>query len=99
MAAECAWLNELVEPFVETMVALLSAPHGPVAVLAFRERATATSDTFVSAAVLLTRLQARGCIITKRGTFDAPESRGLFTSMYEIHLSTVVGTRCEQDMS
>jgi len=84
IAAECAWLHELVDPFVETLVALLSAPHGPVAVLAFRDRATAMSESFVSAAALLSRLQARGCTYTKRGSFDAPESRGLFTSIYEL---------------
>uniref|UniRef100_A0A7S0L401 Calmodulin-lysine N-methyltransferase n=1 Tax=Coccolithus braarudii TaxID=221442 RepID=A0A7S0L401_9EUKA len=86
IAAECAWLQELVDPFVDTMVALLSAPQHPLAVLAFRERATATSDTFVSAAALLKRLEARGCKIIKRGSYDAPESRGLFTCMYELSL-------------
>ena len=42
LAAECAWLAELVEPFVSTLVGLLSAPHAPVCVFAFRERANGT---------------------------------------------------------
>ena len=49
LAAECVWLQELVEPFVATVLALMSGPRRPPCILAFRDRATADSQTFASA--------------------------------------------------
>ena len=84
LAAECVWLKELVEPFVETVVALLDAPSRPSCVLAFRERAVETSETFSSLAAVVTVFRERGVGVEARGSLDAPESRGLMTTFYEI---------------
>lgn len=62
LAAETVWLQELVEPFVATVTALMrfcsqSSGSGsckrPACLLVFRERAVASSETFASAKALL----------------------------------------------
>ena len=76
-------------------VAALPPPPPPrrrprVCVLAFRERATATSATFSTGANVLDAFRAAGCVATERGTCDAPESRGLPTTFYEIRVAAAV---------
>lgn len=89
LAAECVWLKDLVEPFVTTVLALLAgARPAAVCVLAFRERAKETSTTFASGAAVIAVFEARGCAVSLIGdAFEAPESRGLPTSLYEIRLA------------
>jgi len=84
IAAECAWLQELVSPFVKTVVSLLHGPNRPQCILAFRERASESSTTFVTSSTLLREFEAHGCRSDYRTTLDAPESRGLQTAVYVI---------------
>ena len=98
LAAECVWLQELIEPFVATVTALLMAPRPhtsrgeprpqPMCVLAFRERGTEASQTFCTTSRVLDAFAAAGCAVVERGIGDAPESRGLLTSFYEIRMAT-----------
>lgn len=60
-----------------------------VCILAFRERAVETSQTFASSSSVLACFEAAGCSILHQGEFgvdenDAPESVGLLTGMWEI---------------
>lgn len=75
LAAECAWLAELVEPFVRTLVALLSAAHGPKCVFAFRERAGDASTAFVGRGEVLRRLEEAGCEVTWREGIPGAEGK------------------------
>ena len=86
LAAECVWLRELVDPFADTVVALLQAPKRPACVLAFRERAKEGSQTFSSLGEVLDAFASRGVVAAERGVLDAPESRGLLTTFYELTL-------------
>ncbi len=102
LAAECVWLQDLVEPFVRTVAELLRAepctttaapipPPPRACILAFRDRATATSECFSTAASVLEAFAVAGCEATYRGEGDAPESRGLVTTFYEIrHTATAI---------
>jgi hypothetical protein len=87
LAAECVWLQELVPPFVETVVGLLGGPNKPVCIIAFRERAKEDSSSFSSLSAVIDAFRARGVVVTERGSCDAPESRGLFTRFCELHLA------------
>ncbi|KAL1496616.1 hypothetical protein AB1Y20_014220 [Prymnesium parvum] len=87
LAAECVWLNELVDPFVSTVVGLMQLHT--VCILAFRERAVETSQVFASARSVLDRFRAFGFTVLAHGDFpvnveDAPESVGLLTGIWEI---------------
>ena len=88
LAAECVWLQELVEPFVSTVLTLLGGGRPgarPTCILAFRERAKEGSVTFASGASVIAVFKARGCDVRLVGSdYEAPESRGLPTSLYEI---------------
>lgn len=75
LAAECAWLAELVEPFVRTLVALLSEPHKPTCVFAFRERAGDASTAFVGRGAVLRRLEEAGCEVTWREGVEGAEGK------------------------
>ena len=86
LAAECVWLKDLVEPFAETVVALLHGHRSPTCVLAFRERAVETSETFSSLERVIATFAERGVSAVERGVLDAPESRGLLTTFYELRL-------------
>ena len=89
LAAECVWLRELVEPFVETVVALMRGPKKPKCILAFRERAKAESTTFSSLATVAETFRERGVTIKEDlGSYDAPESEGLLTVFYVLSLDT-----------
>ena len=101
LAAECVWLRDLVEPFVQTVAGLLSAPAQPpsraerICILAFRERATSTSATFSTAEQVLATFATAGCEARRIGEGDAPESRGLLTTFYEIrYIPRVEAGRC-----
>ena len=87
LAAECVWLRELIDPFVETVLTLMKAPQRPICVLAFRDRSKATSETFSSLSLVLGAFEAKGVVGVERGVNDAPESEGLMTSFYELRLS------------
>ena len=87
LAAECVWLRELIDPFVETVLTLMKAPQRPICVLAFRDRSKATSETFSSLSLVLGAFEAKGVVGFERGVNDAPESEGLMTSFYELRLS------------
>ena len=76
--------QELVEPFVSTLLALLSSARRPRCVLAFQERATAQSETFVQEGTLMRRLEEEGCVVEEKGKYDAPGAKGLKTKMYLI---------------
>jgi tRNA (guanine9-N1)-methyltransferase len=97
LAAECVWLRDLVEPFVATVAGLLHSPPsssavagasacGPprVCLMAFRDRATDTSATFSNAAEVIRAFERAGCVAATLGKGDAPESRGLLTTFYQI---------------
>ena len=66
LAAECAWLEELVDPFVATLAALLAPRRASVCIFAFRERARASSTCFVSGEEVLRRLGRAGCDVRRR---------------------------------
>ena len=57
-------------------------------ILAFRERATASSTTFSTAARVLDDFERAGCTAAHLGTGDAPESPGLVTTFYAITAGT-----------
>ena len=91
LAAECVWLRDLVEPFVQTVAGLLASP-APTAsarprfcLLAFRDRATDTSETFSNSDEVLRAFAAVGCAARRLGAGDAPESAGLVTTFFQIH--------------
>lgn len=89
LAAECVWLNELLEPFVTTVVTLLAADRPPeqqrrqqhppprTCVLAMRDRARPSSTTFCSAAAVLAEFGRRGVHIAERPAHGT-------TSFYEL---------------
>ena len=61
-----------------------SRRRNKVCILAFRERATATSSVFTSADKVLAAFRREGCTASRIGEGDAPESRGLLTTFFEV---------------
>jgi len=84
LAVDAIWLLELVEPFVRTTSELLRGPRRPQFILAFRERAKEESKAFVSSAFLIEELRAAGVSSALRGEYDAPETEGRLTRVYEL---------------
>jgi len=84
LAVDAIWLLELVEPFVCTTSELLRGPRRPQFILAFRERAKEESKAFVSSAFLIEELRAAGVSSALRGEYDAPETEGRLTRVYEL---------------
>jgi len=88
LAAECAWLAELVEPFITTLVALLSGPHAPICVFAFRERASDSSKAFIGRSALLTKLSKAGCDVKWRESIHGRQGKeeGVGGNITEVYL-------------
>lgn len=89
LAAECVWLQELVDPFVETVCALLRSPRRPVCVLVFRERAVATSQAFTRCAAVVAEFGRRGVVAAERGTLGEDCKAESATRFYELVWPTV----------
>lgn len=60
LCSDCVWLSELVEPFCDTLAALLARCGGATALVAQLERSTETSVAFASTPQLLEHMRRRG---------------------------------------
>lgn len=96
LAAECVWLEELIQPFVQTVHGLLNGPNKPFAIVCYRDRSTVGSKTFVAMAEVIKRFQDMGCKLVERGgylptagTRDTMEGKGSDRKIwvYEVTLS------------
>lgn len=81
LAADTVWLLSLVDPFVSTLAAVLSGGRAEACYWAFRERAKATSEHFVSSAALLEAMARHGLRVEllrrlKHGVAEAPGKPG-----------------------
>jgi len=65
LAAECIWLKELIDPFVETVFDLLQGKNKPRAIICFRDRAIDTSQVFVHMAEVIAQFENKNCKILK----------------------------------
>lgn len=63
VAAECIWLQDLLEPFLATVLALMRGPARPPCLLCFRERAKEGSSVFQNLEQVLGAFRARGCVV------------------------------------
>mmetsp|Transcript_43017 Transcript_43017/g.135907 ORF Transcript_43017/g.135907 Transcript_43017/m.135907 type:complete len:121 (+) Transcript_43017:446-808(+) len=61
LAAECVWLKELVEPFVDTVMKILNGKHRPRCYCCYRDRAVTESKTFAGMQMVVDAFEARGC--------------------------------------
>eukprot|EP01104_Vermistella_antarctica_P002436 TRINITY_DN12679_c0_g1_i1.p2 TRINITY_DN12679_c0_g1~~TRINITY_DN12679_c0_g1_i1.p2 ORF type:complete len:277 (+),score=46.33 TRINITY_DN12679_c0_g1_i1:117-947(+) len=92
LAADTCWLKELLLPFVTTLCSvMLGSSDGSrpdYALLAFRDRSTSTSETFVTTAELLAALGERGCVAAVVHTAPAVSGPGSPTiHVYKIVMS------------
>ena len=65
VAAECIWLQDLLEPFLATALALMRGPARPPCLLCFRERAKEGSSVFQNLEQVLGAFRARGCLVAE----------------------------------
>lgn len=86
LAAETVWLKELIEPFVVTVVSLLSSPKRPPCYLSYHNRGTEQSVTFATTGELLDSLRAHGCAVDLI-TEGVPPRAGISCVMYRVTLS------------
>ncbi|KAK3263562.1 hypothetical protein CYMTET_27645 [Cymbomonas tetramitiformis] len=85
LAVETVWLIELIEPFVNTTVALMHGTKNPPCYFLNGERAKATSETFASMQQVATAFEDAGCVV--RQLCDIPtDDPGKPTKLYEIRL-------------
>ncbi|KAJ1476795.1 hypothetical protein T484DRAFT_1964822 [Baffinella frigidus] len=63
LAAECVWLKDLVEPFVDTVLAVLAGRERPVCHCCYRDRAKEGSKTFAGMAEVVEEFEKRGCSV------------------------------------
>jgi len=85
LAAEVVWLKELVEPFVITLVTLLSSPKRPRCYMAYHNRGSETSVTFATTDDLLSCLRDHGCVV-KLVTEGVPPRAGISCVIYAVTL-------------
>jgi hypothetical protein len=78
IACETVWLKELIAPFVDTTVALLSAPRHPRCLMAYRDRGKASSECFAVVGELVHAFAERGCEMRALVQGEAPEAPALY---------------------
>lgn len=71
IAAEVIWLQELLQPFVDTLACLLKQSRRPVCYMTYTRRGTASSNIFTSEAMILQAMQSAGCSVEHVPEFDA----------------------------
>jgi hypothetical protein len=76
LAAECIWLEELIDPFVGTVAHLLKGKNNPKCITMFRDRAKDDSETFVPMTEVVARFRAIGCKVEQIGEI-APRKQDL----------------------
>lgn len=76
LAAECIWLEELIDPFVETVAYLLKGKNNPKCITMFRDRAKDDSEAFIPMTKVVATFRAIGCNVVKVGEI-APRKQDL----------------------
>lgn len=71
IAAEVIWLQELLQPFVDTLAFVLRQRCRPVCYMTYTRRGTASSKVFTSEAMVLQAMQSAGCSVEHIPEFDA----------------------------
>ena len=87
LAAECVWLSDILDEFLDTLKALLTANPAASVYLSFRERAVASSQAFVSSARLWSSCAERGLAHAVVFEGDAPEVRGKVCEVHRVYLT------------
>ena len=64
VASECIWLQDLLEPFLATALALMRGPSRPTCLLCFRERAREGSSVFQNLEQVLGAFKTNGCDVS-----------------------------------
>eukprot|EP00041_Stephanoeca_diplocostata_P008643 m.128099 g.128099 ORF g.128099 m.128099 type:complete len:288 (+) comp17417_c0_seq2:246-1109(+) len=95
LAAECIWLEELVEPFVMTVHRLLHGKRRPYCLVCYRNRAQHGSETFVHMETVVERFKTLGCVVQNTTTRTVAKEKDKGTAgmpkemiVYEVRLAS-----------
>jgi hypothetical protein len=70
IAAEVIWLQELLQPFVDTLAWILKLRRRPVCYMTYTKRGTSSSQIFTSETMVIQALQSAGCSVQNIPEFD-----------------------------